>query len=60
MDQSSKIDGKKLFEKAENFKFAKIRLSYIRGHIHIQLITKNVKQHWLYLFDLFLEDFVYN
>ncbi|BCR35134.1 transcription-repair coupling factor [Mariniplasma anaerobium] len=60
MDASSKIDGKKLFEKAESFKLAKIRLSYIRGHIHIQLITKNVKQHWLYLFDLFLEDFIYN
>lgn len=60
IEASSKIDGKKLFDKAESFKPAKIRLSYFKGHIHIQLITKNVKQHWLYLFDQFLEDFIYN
>lgn len=59
-EASAKIDGKKLFEKAESFKPAKIRLNYLRGHIHIQLITKNIKQHWLYLFDQFLEDFIYN
>ncbi len=60
MDASSKIDGKKLFEKAESFKVAPVRLSYLRGHVHIQLITKHVKQHWLYVFDQFLDDFIYN
>lgn len=60
LEASSKIDGKKLFEKAESFKPAPVRLSYFKGHIHIQLVTKNIKQHWLYVFDQFLDDFIYN
>jgi len=60
LEASSKIDGKKLFEKAESFKTAPVRLSYFKGHVHIQLITKNIKQHWLYVFDQFLDDFIYN
>ena len=60
MEASQKIDGKKLFEKAESFKVAPVRLSYYKGHVHIQLVTKNIKQHWLYVFDQFLDDFIYN
>ncbi len=59
MDASQKIDGKKLFDKA-NESLHKIRLGYFKGHVHIVLVTKHAKEHWLYLFDLFLEDFVYN
>jgi len=59
MEASQKTDGKKLFEKAEAFS-SQIRLGYMKGHIHIILITKFEKQHWLYLFGLFLEDFIYN
>ena len=59
MEASQKTDGKKLFEKAEAFS-STIRLGYMRGHIHIILVTKFEKQHWLYLFGLFLEDFIYN
>ena len=59
MEASQKIDGKKLFEKANNF-LATVRLGYLKGHVHITMITKHQKNHWLYLFDLFLEDFIYN
>ena len=59
MEASQKIDGKKLFEKAESFKQGKVRLSYLKGHVHIQLVTKNLKQHWLYVFDQFLETYIY-
>ena len=59
MEASQKIDGKKLFEKANDF-VAQVRLGYLKGHVHITLVTKHEKNHWLYLFDLFLEDFIYN
>ena len=59
MEASQKIDGKKLFDKA-NESLQKVRLGYFKGHVHIILVTKHAKEHWLYLFDLFLEDFVYN
>ncbi|MDO9629699.1 MAG: helicase-related protein, partial [Acholeplasmataceae bacterium] len=59
MEGSQKIDGKKLFDKANAFS-SPVRLGYFKGHVHIILVTKHQKQHWLYLFDLFLEDFVYN
>ena len=59
MEASQKIDGKKLFEKANAF-LAQMRLAYLKGHVHMTLVTKFEKQHWLYLFDLFLDDFIYN
>ncbi len=59
MEASQKIDGKKLFEKANGF-VAQVKLGYLKGHVHITLVTKFEKQHWLYLFDLFLDDFIYN
>ena len=59
MEASQKIDGKKLFDKA-NESTSKVRLGYFKGHVHIILVTKHAKEHWLYLFDLFLDDFVYN
>jgi len=59
IEGSKNIDGKKLFDKANDFN-AKVRLGYFKGHVHIILITRNEKQHWLYLFDLFLDDFIYN
>ncbi|MBE0700204.1 MAG: transcription-repair coupling factor [Acholeplasmataceae bacterium] len=59
LEASGKIDGRKLFEKSDQFA-AKIRLGYLKGHVQITLVTKQEKQHWLYLFDLFLDDFIYN
>ncbi|MFA5525349.1 MAG: transcription-repair coupling factor [Acholeplasmataceae bacterium] len=59
MEASQKIDGKKLFDKANAF-LAQVRLSYLKGHVHITMVTKFEKTHWLYLFDLFLDDFIYN
>jgi transcription-repair coupling factor (superfamily II helicase) len=59
MEASQKIDGKKLFEKANDFA-AQVRLGYLKGHVHITLVTKHETNHWLYLFDLFLDNFIYN
>jgi len=59
LEASAKTDGKRLFEKANASK-TQIRLNYLKGHIHIIMITKHEKQHWLYLFDLFLDDLIYN
>lgn len=59
LDASQKANGAKLFEKANTF-HTKIRLAYIKGHIHIILVTKGKKEHWLYLFDQFLDDLIYN
>ncbi len=59
LEASQKVDGKKLFEKANDFT-SQVRLGYLKGHVHITLVTKHEKQHWLYLFDLFLDDFIYN
>ncbi len=57
-EANQKIDGKKLFERAQTFK-PRIGLSYVKGHIHMTMVTKGQKQHWLYLFDKFLEDYLY-
>ena len=59
LDASQKMNGEKLFNKA-NASTPRVRLAYIKGHIHIIMITKNEKQHWLYLYDLFLDDLIYN
>ncbi len=58
-EANEKIDGKKLFERAGIFK-PRITLDYVKGHIHITMTTKGQTQHWLYLFDKFLEDYLYN
>ncbi len=58
-EANEKIDGKKLFECAQVFK-PRIGLSYVKGHIHMTMSTKGYKEHWLYLFDKFLEDYLYN
>lgn len=57
-EANEKIDGKKLFDRAQAFK-PRIGLSYVKGHIHMVMSTKGQKQHWLYLFDKFLEDYLY-
>ncbi len=59
LESSQKVNGSKIFDKANSFK-SQIKLSYIKGHVHILLVTKFEKQHWLYLFDLFLDDLLYN
>lgn len=59
LDASQKVDGKKLFDKANASK-TQIRLAYMKGHVQIIMVTKFEKQHWLYLFDLFLDDLIYN
>lgn len=59
LEASTKIDGNKLFNKANESK-STIRLGYIKGHVHIILVTKHEKQHWLYLMCGFLDNFIYN
>lgn len=59
LEASQTMNGARLFDKASAFKPA-VRLSYIKGHIHITMVTRFETQHWLYLFDLFLDDLVYN
>jgi len=59
LEASQKANGARLFEKANAF-HTQIRLAYIKGHIHIILVTKGKKEHWLYLFDQFLDDLIYN
>ncbi len=59
IEASSKIDGKKLFDKANASK-VQVRLAYLKGHVHIIMVTKFEKQHWLYLYDVFLDDLIYN
>jgi len=59
LEASQKMNGERLFHKANAFK-SMVRLNYLKGHIHIILVTKHEKQHWLYLFDLFLDDLIYN
>jgi transcription-repair coupling factor (superfamily II helicase) len=59
LEASQRMNGERLFNKANAFK-SMIRLNYLKGHIHIILVTKHEKQHWLYLFGLFLDDLIYN
>ncbi|TNF08995.1 MAG: transcription-repair coupling factor [Bacillota bacterium] len=59
MEASQKMNGQKLFDKANAFNVP-IRLEFIKGHIHVRMVIKNQKQHWLYLFDQFLDDLIYN
>ncbi len=59
LEASEKTNGQKLFLKA-NSAAAQIRLGYIKGHIHIILVTKHENKHWLYLMCMFLDDFIYN
>jgi transcription-repair coupling factor (superfamily II helicase) len=59
MEASQKMNGQKLFDKANAFNVP-VRLEFIKGHIHVRLVIKNQKQHWLYLFDQFLDDLIYN
>jgi transcription-repair coupling factor (superfamily II helicase) len=59
LEASQKIDGTKLFMKSNNSK-STIRLGNIKGHVHVILVTKHEKQHWLYLMCGFLDNFIYN
>lgn len=59
MEASQTMNGTKLFDKAGLFK-PTVRLAYIKGHIHIIMVTRYEKNHWLYLYDLFLDDLIYN
>ncbi len=59
MEASQTMNGSKLFDKASAFK-PSVRLAYLKGHIHIMMVTKYEKNHWLYLYDLFLDDLIYN
>ena len=59
LEASQKMNGIKLFDKANAFEVP-VRLNFLKAHIHIIMITKGQKQHWLYLFDQFLDDLIYN
>jgi transcription-repair coupling factor (superfamily II helicase) len=59
IESSQQMNGAKIFEKANAFEVP-IRLEFIKGHIHIRMIIRNQKQHWLYLYDQFLDDLIYN
>ncbi|TVP86210.1 MAG: transcription-repair coupling factor [Acholeplasmataceae bacterium] len=58
VEASEKIDGHKLFERANRFS-TPIRLGHVKGHVNITMVTKGEPRHWLYLFDAFLDDFLY-
>ncbi len=59
LEASQKANGAHLFEKSNAF-HTQMRLAYIKGHIHIILVTKGKNEHWLYLYDQFLDDLIYN
>jgi transcription-repair coupling factor (superfamily II helicase) len=59
LEASQHTNGQKLFMCA-NQRETTVRLGYIKGHIHIIMITKHEKRHWLYLMCIFLDDFIYN
>lgn len=58
VEASERIDGHKLFERANRFS-TPIRLGHVKGHVRITMVTKGQHQHWLYLFDRFLDDLLY-
>ncbi|MFP4186729.1 MAG: transcription-repair coupling factor [Acholeplasmataceae bacterium] len=58
LEASERVDGQRLFKKANAFD-APIRLGYLKGHVEITLVTKDQDQHWLYLMDRFLDDYLY-
>ncbi len=58
-EASSKVDGLKLFQTA-NQSITQIRLADLRGHVHITMVIKGRKEHWLYLACLFLERYLYD
>ena len=57
-DASQKIDGRWLFQQASNFK-APMKLGYDRDVIQITMVTKDQTEHWLYLYDRFLDQLLY-
>ena len=59
MEASQNMNGAKLFDKANAF-YVPVGLEFIKGHIHIRMTVRNQKQHWLYLYDQFLDDLIYN
>ena len=59
MEASQKMNGIKLFDKANAFS-SQVRLNYMKGHVQIVMVIKNEKRHWLYLYDQFLDDLIYN
>lgn len=58
LEASDRVNGQKLFEKVNAFD-AQIRLGYLKGHVEITLVTKHLVQHWLYVMDRFLDDYLY-
>lgn len=59
LEASKEVNGAYMFEKANAF-HAQIRLGYFKGHVHIILVTRGMQEHWLYLYDQFLDDLIYN
>ena len=59
LEASQHANGAYLFEKASVF-HTQIRLGYFKGHINIIMVTRGKKEHWLYLYDQFLDDLLYN
>lgn len=58
LEASSKIDGLKLFKVAERFKQAPVQLNYNRGYVSIVMNLRNAKEHWLYLADQLIENYM--
>jgi transcription-repair coupling factor (superfamily II helicase) len=58
-EASQKENGAYLFEKANKF-HVPIKLGYFKGHINIVMDIKGKNEHWLYLYDQFLDDLLYN
>lgn len=56
-EASSQQNGQRLFRKAQAF-HPKIELKYERRHIYLKMNTKDAKQHWLYLFAKFIDEYL--
>ena len=56
IEKSQKINGEKLFEVSSESKIP-IKLGYIKGRVHITIITKNQEEHWLYLAASIIEQY---
>jgi transcription-repair coupling factor (superfamily II helicase) len=55
-EASQQMNGQSLFRKASAFN-PKIELKYERRHIYLIMNTQKVKEHWLYLFAKFLDEY---
>ena len=56
-EASQRQNGQMLFRKANMFD-PKIELKYERRHIYLTMNTQHIKQHWLYVYAKFLDEYL--